>query len=300
MPKISAGIPVLNGEASIGRAIEDLLAQTFRDFEVVVCDNASDDRTAEIAETYARKDSRVRVIRFDERVDILHSFKRALDHTSAPFFFFAPADDRWYPTFMERTLAVLQSDPSLIACSGRVAFTSGLRFSHISTGTEPLLGTPKQNVARYLTDPVENARAFSLIRREALEGAFPDREYPGWDFQMTARTLVHGGYQELPEVLSERVATPLRAYIEQAERHFHSKLRRAFPLYKVMIEALGDRRIPKSPALIRGLVALVWRSHWNYAEIRMLRWHGVLSRIVDAIRITDEIPEIRPPSGSLQ
>lgn len=135
MAKISAGMPVLNGEATVGRAIEDLLAQTFADFELVVCDNASDDRRGEVAERYAAKDARVKVLRFDERVDIMHSFKRAFDNTTAPYFMFAPADDRWYPTFMERTLGALETDPSLVACSGRVAFTSGLRFSHVSTGT---------------------------------------------------------------------------------------------------------------------------------------------------------------------
>jgi glycosyltransferase involved in cell wall biosynthesis len=298
MPKISAGMPVLNGEATIARAIEDLLAQTFTDFEVVVCDNASDDRTAEIAETYARKDPRVRVARFRERVDIMYSFKRAFDNTTAPFFFFTPADDRWYPSFMERTLAVLEAEPSLTACSGRVAFTTGLRFSHISTGTDPLLGTPKQNVAKYLRDPVENARAFSLVRREAMVGAFPAGEYPGWDFQMTARTLAHGGYQELPEVLSERVATPLHTYIEHAQRHFGSRLLRGIPLHKIAFEVLKDRQIPKSWGLLPALVALAARSHWNYAADRMPRWYAILSRIADALRIADDIPEFWPPSDS--
>jgi len=234
----------------------------------------------------------VRVIRFEERVGIMTSFKRAHDHSTAPYFFFAPADDRWYPTFMERTLGVLEAEPALVACTGRVAFFESGRFSHVTTGTAPLVDTPRRNVARYLRDPVENARAFSLIRREAMTEAFPAHEFPGWDFQMTARTFQFGGYHELPEVLAERGVTTLRTYIEQAERYFRWRALRAVPLLMLAVEVLKDPRIPKSWSLLRGLAALVVMSHWNYAAIRMPRWSRFHEAISDALAIDDDIPQV--------
>ncbi len=142
MSMISVGMPVLNGASCMARAIRDLQNQTFADFELVICDNHSDDDTVAIARALAKEDPRIRVIAFDKRVDILHSFQRALDNTTAPFFMFAPADDRWYPTFMEDTLSALQDNPQAIACTGRVAFHRNGRFSHISKGTAALTGSP--------------------------------------------------------------------------------------------------------------------------------------------------------------
>ena len=275
-PKIGIGMPVLNGEAVIGRALDDLLDQTFTDFEIVVCDNASEDRTRAIVESYMEKDERIRLLAFDERADIMLSFKRAYDNCSAPYFLFAPADDRWYRGFLEETLAVLERNPDIIACTGRVAFISRGRFSHITSGTRPLMGDTRQNLASYMSDPAENARAFSLIRHRALEGAFPKAEYPGWDFQMIARTLPKGRYCEIPRVLAERDTTTYAAYLKHAEAYFGWSPLRFFPLSRTAIEVWRDRRIPKSLPLARALVRLVVSSHLSYAAMRLPRWHRFL------------------------
>src|SRR2546428_2411871 len=52
-PRVSVGMPVYNGERYLAEAVDSLLAQTYEDFEVIICDNASTDRTGEIARSYA-------------------------------------------------------------------------------------------------------------------------------------------------------------------------------------------------------------------------------------------------------
>ena len=52
-PRLSIGLPVYNGERYLAEAFGCFLAQTFQDFEIVVCDNASTDHTAEICRTFA-------------------------------------------------------------------------------------------------------------------------------------------------------------------------------------------------------------------------------------------------------
>ena len=47
-PKLSIGLPVYNGENFLAQAVDSILAQDFRDFELIISDNASTDRTAEI------------------------------------------------------------------------------------------------------------------------------------------------------------------------------------------------------------------------------------------------------------
>ena len=59
-PRVSIGMPVYNGERYIRQALDALLAQTFVDFELIISDNASTDRTQDICLDYAAKDNRIK------------------------------------------------------------------------------------------------------------------------------------------------------------------------------------------------------------------------------------------------
>ena len=67
MTQVSIGIPVYNGDKYLPDALDSLLAQSFKDFEIVISDNASTDRTAEICQAYRNKDARIRYFRSDQK-----------------------------------------------------------------------------------------------------------------------------------------------------------------------------------------------------------------------------------------
>ena len=290
MPLVTVGMPILNGQASVARAIGDILGQTFTDFQLVVCDNASKDKTLDIVYEIAKSDERIKIIPFSERVDIRLSFKRAFDAAHTPYFMFAPGDDCWYPQFIENNLAVLETHPNLIASTGRVAFFNDGKFSHISKGTSALLSSVEENLVEYLTEPYENARAFSLFRTEVLKGAFPENTYPGWDFQMIARTLRHGQYFELDEVLAERDITSFDDYIKQAENYFDNRFLNLVPLHKFGYETIIDAEILKARRKKRALAKLMVKSHLNYARVRLPRWHNIISAFGQLFEL-DDLPQ---------
>ena len=58
-PRVSIGLPVYNRERYIAETLDSLLTQTFQDFELIICDNASDDGTEQICRRYAADDSRI-------------------------------------------------------------------------------------------------------------------------------------------------------------------------------------------------------------------------------------------------
>src|SRR2546421_5586268 len=62
-PTLSIGMPVYNGAQFISQSLDSLLKQTFSDFEIIICDNASEDATQAICREYARRDSRIRYYR---------------------------------------------------------------------------------------------------------------------------------------------------------------------------------------------------------------------------------------------
>jgi glycosyltransferase involved in cell wall biosynthesis len=60
-PKISIGIPAFNAEKTIEKIIKSILNQTIQDFEVIISDNASKDKTLEICKKYAKNDTRIKI-----------------------------------------------------------------------------------------------------------------------------------------------------------------------------------------------------------------------------------------------
>ena len=172
-PRVSAAMPVLNAEGTIEKALSDLVAQTYENLEIVVTDNASDDRTAEIVEQFARIDRRVRLVRFTDRVDIQHNFRRALEASRGTLRSSSrrATIDGIRPSWRE-TAAVLDARPEVAACCAHTVFSQQGRFSYISNGTRSLTGSHRERLRCYFALPEENARAFGLYRREALEGAF--------------------------------------------------------------------------------------------------------------------------------
>ena len=73
-PRVSIGVPVYNGERFLALTLDSLLAQTYRDFEIIIGDNASIDRTEEIGRTYAAKDPRVRYVRHEHNLGLARNY----------------------------------------------------------------------------------------------------------------------------------------------------------------------------------------------------------------------------------
>jgi cellulose synthase/poly-beta-1,6-N-acetylglucosamine synthase-like glycosyltransferase len=67
-PRLTIGLPVYNGEKYVAESIEALLCQSFKDFELIISDNASTDSTGDIARRYEKQDSRVRYFRQPQNV----------------------------------------------------------------------------------------------------------------------------------------------------------------------------------------------------------------------------------------
>ncbi|HEX2980161.1 MAG TPA: glycosyltransferase family 2 protein [Anaerolineaceae bacterium] len=113
-PRLTIGLPVYNGERYLSQAIETLLAQTFRDFELIIADNASTDRTQTICEQYQAEDRRIRYIRNAENVGAAKNFNNVYALANGEYFKWAACDDLIDERFLEECIQVLDRDPSVI------------------------------------------------------------------------------------------------------------------------------------------------------------------------------------------
>lgn len=114
---ISVLMLTYNREALVSRMIESVLCQTYRDFEFIIVDNGSTDRSGAIAEEYAAKDCRVRVIR-RARGSIGAGRNTGLDAARGAYIAFVDDDDWAAPDFLEFLLCLLTENAADVAICG--------------------------------------------------------------------------------------------------------------------------------------------------------------------------------------
>ncbi len=117
MPKISVIMLTYNREDLVSRAIESILAQTEPDFEFIIVDNGSVDRSGEIADVYAVKDNRIRVIH-REKGSIGSGRNTGLDAVRGEFVVFIDDDDWTEPDFLAFLYALATENSAEVAICG--------------------------------------------------------------------------------------------------------------------------------------------------------------------------------------
>lgn len=114
-PLVSVVTPVYNGDAYLTECIESVLAQTYENWEYVIVNNCSTDRTLEIAERYAKKESRIRICNNESMLDALPNHNHALRQISADSKYckVLQADDWLFPECISRMVEVAEQHPSV-------------------------------------------------------------------------------------------------------------------------------------------------------------------------------------------
>lgn len=120
-PLASILIPVFNRERYIRECVESALAQTVRDIEVVVSDNASDDRTLEICEALASQDPRIRILRNSTNAGPLLNWHACVAAARGRYAHLLFSDDRACPDFLEKMLPLLaDANVAFAFCQARL------------------------------------------------------------------------------------------------------------------------------------------------------------------------------------
>ena len=222
-PRLSIGLPVYNGERYLAQALECLLAQTFRDFELVISDNASTDRTPEICYAYVQRDPRVRYVRNPLNLGSVPNFNRVFELSTAPLFKWAAHDDLHHETYLEGCVRLLDEDPAVVLAHSGTAFIDdhGELFplfplcpetrSYIDPKTaahvvadSPDIGDSPVAVKRFwqvLARARWGTHQFGVIRRASLQQTRLDQNFSGGDRAMLAELALLGRFQSSPERL---------------------------------------------------------------------------------------------------
>ncbi|HWG06323.1 MAG TPA: glycosyltransferase family 2 protein, partial [Beijerinckiaceae bacterium] len=120
MAVVTIAVPVYNGEALIGEALRCLQDQSLRDLEIIVLDNASTDRTADIAEEFAQSDPRFKIIRQPFNKGAVANFIDGIAAASGEFFAWRAFDDLSDPNYFEILRAALLRAPNAALAVGTI------------------------------------------------------------------------------------------------------------------------------------------------------------------------------------
>lgn len=280
-PSVSVGLPVFNGERYLAAAIEAHLAQTFRDFELVVRDNASTDGTEAIARAAAARDPRVRYLRLTENVGALANFNGLVAEARGRFFKWAAADDLVAPELLARALAVLERDPGVVMCHShtRIIDADGTAIGDYTY--PPGHAEQPQPSARFADVLREDRWCFALfgvMRTDVLRSTALLQELVGADRVVLAELALRGRFAIVPEHLFSNRDHPGRA-VRRFPSH-HRRVahevpalagRRLLPHWRILAAyARAARRVPlpreERARCVMALLGWIGR-HGNWARL---------------------------------
>jgi len=109
-PLVSIVTPVYNGENTISETIESVLAQTFKDFEMIIVDDISTDNTKKVIEKYAKKDKRINYYSLPKKGGASAARNYAVSKANGRYIAFLDGDDLWYPEKLEKQIKFMQDN----------------------------------------------------------------------------------------------------------------------------------------------------------------------------------------------
>jgi len=117
-PLVSVLMTAYNREKYIAEAIESVLTQTFTDFELIIVDDRSGDKTHEITLAYAAKDPRIRVYRNEKNLGDYHNRNRAAELARGKYLKYVDSDDYIYTHGLQVMVDMIQRFPSAAVALG--------------------------------------------------------------------------------------------------------------------------------------------------------------------------------------
>ncbi len=202
-PRVSVAVPVYNGDNYVGEAIDSILAQTFQDFEVIVADNASTDRTEAICRAYVQRDPRVQYHPSEVNRGVYWNFRRSLALARGEYFMWLAHDDKLAPEFLEKCVAALDHDPGAVLSYPKAIDIDEQSRPTLYKEQKLTAGTTAAHERfRELIRMDHNCEAiFGLMRSSVLKSVPVFGRFADADRVLLAELSLHGNYVQVPEFL---------------------------------------------------------------------------------------------------
>ena len=201
MPRVSVVMPVYNSQKYLAEAIDSILAQTFGDFELLCVDDGSSDNSAAIIQSYAQRDSRVKLIQHEQNLGSSSARQTGLRRAQGEYVAMCDSDDTCRHERLEKQLAFMRANPAIGVLGGQALKTT--------PDMQPLAPhtVPQRHslIVLHLFLGLFIVGGTAMIRREQLEavGGYDERIRFAEDLDLWTRFAMQGGvrFHNLPDVL---------------------------------------------------------------------------------------------------
>lgn len=267
-PKVSVLTTCWNREKYIGESIEHVLASTFTDFELIVTDNASDDRSVEIIRSYAEKDSRIRYFVNEANLGDYPNRNRAASYARGKYLKYIDSDDILYAHALQVMVDAMEKFPEAGFC---------LCTQQDAQVPYPVMITGKQAYLEnfFGFNHFSCAPGSAIIKREAFEsvGGFSGRRLVG-DNELWFKLAAHFPMVKIPGGLYwDRNHGDQERFTNYANKNYR-KLRK-----EVMMEALGNKNCPlTTEEKIRVLKKVSWENRKKEILKMIYEFKGLFDR----------------------
>src|SRR6202167_4902660 len=203
-PLVSIGLFLYNGERFLEAAIESFLNQTFKDFELIISDNCSTDRSDEICRRYAAQDSRIRYYRNERSMGAGWNIRRVYELATGKYFKQAAHDDMIQPDYLRQCVDALEADESLVLAHSltRVIDENGKFIENYDDGLRTSSLDPVVRARDLLLKGHRCYPIFGVIRLDTLHHLPPQGSYAHSDRVLLLQLGLLGRFYEVPEYLS--------------------------------------------------------------------------------------------------
>ena len=205
-PALTIGLPVYNGERYLDAAAESVLTQSFRDFELIISDNASSDGTEAIGRMLAARDPRVMYRRNDRNLGLNGNFNLLVPLARGRLFKWATSDDLLRAGYLERCVAAIDADPAVVLAYPKTDFidADGATIDRTDPGWHLVSDDPAERLRSAVTAGHFVNAALGVIRTDALRRTRLLPSYSGGDFRLMTELSLLGKFVEIPDRLYVR------------------------------------------------------------------------------------------------
>ncbi|MEM1170359.1 MAG: glycosyltransferase [Cyanobacteria bacterium P01_H01_bin.35] len=202
-PLASIGLPVYNEETYIRKVLDSILKQDYKNFELIIADNASTDNTPEICQEYANKDSRIRYCPNPTNIGATGNFQKVVELAKGDYFAWVAGHDLWHTQFLSRCIEVMSQDESIVLSHPQAMW--------IDTDSQPLGIIPGSVDTRGL-DTISRINVvlwglgycypvYGLIKLSALKQATLGLKIIGPDILLLAELSLFGTFSHVQQPL---------------------------------------------------------------------------------------------------
>ena len=189
-----------NGELYISQAIESLLAQTYTNFELIICDNASTDSTVALCQKFARQDDRVTVIESHRNRGQVANFLKAFDAGKGKYFAWAGDHDIWHPEWAEVLVDSLEHNPGVVLAYPQTVAISpdGVEIPDNFANFETLGLSKRARIDAVCRRMIgAGNKIFGMFRSEALRRTSVYPKFSGPDRLLLMELSAQGAFKQI-------------------------------------------------------------------------------------------------------